>query len=85
MMCVLACQALTRKFALEPSVELPAVAELCPLNFTGADFYALCSDALIAAYKRKTDWIDQQVARANQASQQHEVYVSFVILWSPSN
>jgi hypothetical protein len=35
------------------------------MNFTGADFYALCSDALLAAYKRKTDAIDALVAARN--------------------
>ncbi len=44
---------------------VPQLATTCPLNFTGADFYALCSDALLAAYKRKTDAIDALVAARN--------------------
>jgi SpoVK/Ycf46/Vps4 family AAA+-type ATPase len=57
-------RALCRKFALAADVSLDAVAEQCPLNFSGADFYALASDALIAAYRRKTDWVDACVAEA---------------------
>ena len=47
-----ASQALTRKFDLGPDVDLPAVAEAIPSRFTGADMYALCSDAWTAAMKR---------------------------------
>jgi peroxin-6 len=57
-------RALCRKFALADDVSLDAVAERCPLNFSGADFYALASDALIAAFRRKTDWVDACVANA---------------------
>lgn len=53
--------ALTRKFLLAPDVNLKSIAEKCPLIFTGADFYALCSDALISAYKRRTNEIDALV------------------------
>lgn len=41
--------ALTRKFRLAPSVSLASVAAQCPLHLTGADFYALCSDALLTS------------------------------------
>jgi peroxin-6 len=40
-------QALTRKFRLGPALDLVRVARECPFNFTGADFYALCADALL--------------------------------------
>ena len=43
--------ALTRKFALDPDVSLPALAERCSLRFSGADFYALCADALMRAIR----------------------------------
>ncbi|XP_033639604.1 peroxisome assembly factor 2-like [Asterias rubens] len=46
-------QALTRKFVLSPDVKLDLVADKCPLTMTGADFYALCSDAMLNAVKRK--------------------------------
>jgi len=44
-------EALTRKFTLGRNVSLEAIAQKCPLNFTGADFYALCSDAMVNAIK----------------------------------
>jgi peroxin-6 len=43
--------ALTRKFALAADVSLPALAERCSLRFSGADFYALCADALMRAIR----------------------------------
>jgi len=47
--------ALTRKFSLGPDVDLAAIVEGCPLTLTGADFYALCSDALLCSMKEKID------------------------------
>ncbi|TYZ68659.1 hypothetical protein PybrP1_007876 [[Pythium] brassicae (nom. inval.)] len=58
-------QALTRRFALAPDVDLPAVVADCPLNFTGADFYALCSSALAAAMKARVAALDQQIEEIN--------------------
>ncbi|KAK3582678.1 hypothetical protein CHS0354_031089 [Potamilus streckersoni] len=52
-------QALTRKFHLEENLDLSAIAEKCPFNLTGADFYALCSDALLNAIKRKIDQLER--------------------------
>lgn len=45
-------QALTRKFSLSQHVGLGAVARECGPTFTGADLYALCADAWMAALKR---------------------------------
>lgn len=45
-------QALTRKFKLEADIDLPIIAEKCPPTFTGADMYALSSDAWMTALKR---------------------------------
>ena len=48
-------QALTRKFKLDPDVgDLGCIADQCPFNLTGADFYALCSDAMLKAMTRKS-------------------------------
>ena len=44
---------LSNRFTLAASVELDSIAELCPSGLTGADFYALCSDAMLVAVKRK--------------------------------
>ncbi|CAE7171060.1 unnamed protein product, partial [Rhizoctonia solani] len=58
-------QALTRKFKLDPSLDLAAVAERCPFNYTGADFYALCSDAMLKAMARKAEEIERRVVEIN--------------------
>ncbi|KAF9581438.1 peroxisomal assembly protein [Lunasporangiospora selenospora] len=59
-------QALTRKFRLHPSLDLLNVAEKCPFNYTGADFYALCSDAMLKAMSRIADDIENRVAEINK-------------------
>ena len=58
-------EALTRKFNLDPSIDLMAIAESCPFNFTGADFYALCSDAMLNAMIRTAGEVDTKVAAYN--------------------
>ncbi|WFC98302.1 peroxisomal assembly protein [Malassezia yamatoensis] len=59
-------QALTRKFRLDEDVgDLSAVANQCPFNLTGADFYALCSDAMLKAMIEKATEIDTRVAELN--------------------
>ena len=45
-------QALTRKFRLSKHVDLKSVARECAPTYTGADLYALCADAWMAALKR---------------------------------
>ena len=45
-------QALTRKFVMEDGIDLGIIAEKCPPTFTGADMYALSSDAWMTALKR---------------------------------
>ncbi|EJU05669.1 AAA-domain-containing protein [Dacryopinax primogenitus] len=59
-------QALTRKFRLDPSLDLMRVAEQCPFNYTGADFYALCSDAMLKAMTRKAEEVDAKIAEWNE-------------------
>lgn len=56
-------QALTRKFKLHPDLSLQKVAESCPFHYTGADFYALCSDALLKAMSRKAEELDEKIGR----------------------
>ncbi|XP_074553060.1 peroxisomal ATPase PEX6 isoform X2 [Halichoeres trimaculatus] len=51
-------QAVLRKFQLDPSVNLQEVVNQCPAHMSGADLYALCSDAMTAAIKRKISLID---------------------------
>ncbi|XP_078349662.1 peroxisomal ATPase PEX6-like [Oculina patagonica] len=52
-------KALTRKFCLHPDLRLEDVAAICPANLTGADFYALCSDAMLQSVKRKIELLEQ--------------------------
>nr|OQO25710.1 hypothetical protein B0A51_07272 [Rachicladosporium sp. CCFEE 5018] len=58
-------QALTRKFTLSPSLSLPRVAQSLPFTFTGADLYALCSDAMLKAVTRSARLVDARVAAIN--------------------
>ncbi|GAA6055837.1 hypothetical protein JCM3770_004784 [Rhodotorula araucariae] len=57
--------ALTRKFKLAPETDLAALAAKCPFNYTGADFYALCSDAMLKAMTRKASEVDARIAELN--------------------
>lgn len=45
-------KALTRKFVLNEDCDLEKVEFECPINMTGADFYALCSSAMMNAIRR---------------------------------
>ncbi|KAM7394822.1 hypothetical protein PAMP_021602 [Pampus punctatissimus] len=51
-------QAVLRKFQLDPAVNLQELVQRCPSHMTGADLYALCSDAMTTAIKRKISLID---------------------------
>lgn len=61
-------QALTRKFVLHPDVDLAEVAERCPARFTGADMYALCSDAWMTALRRGILGGTQEVTGGHDSS-----------------
>ncbi|KAJ7684814.1 AAA-domain-containing protein [Mycena polygramma] len=58
-------KALTRKFRLDPELDLARLAEQCPFNYTGADFYALCSDAMLNAMSRKAEALEAKLAQLN--------------------
>lgn len=68
-------RALTRKFKLDPDLSLVDVAEECPFHYTGADFYALCSDAMLNALNRKVAELDSKIAQLNKQSEfrQHQL------------
>jgi SpoVK/Ycf46/Vps4 family AAA+-type ATPase len=51
--------ALTRKFNLGSTVNLHEIAKSCPINLTGADLYALCSDAMATAIKSQIQAVQQ--------------------------
>jgi peroxin-6 len=69
-------EALTRKFRLDPGLDLRAIAQICPLNLTGADFYALCSDAMLNAMSRKAEGIDTKISVLNSQFDRHPHPVS---------
>ncbi|EJS42121.1 pex6p [Saccharomyces arboricola H-6] len=61
-------EALTRKFVLDRDVKLTELAKLCPFNYTGADFYALCSDAMLNAMSRIARIVETKVSRHNETT-----------------
>lgn len=60
-------KALTRNFTLAPDVDLMRVASRLPFTYTGADLYALCSDAMLKAITRKTRAVDEKVQDISKA------------------
>jgi peroxin-6 len=60
-------EALTRKFNLDAGVDLGRVASRLPFRYTGADLYALCSDAMLKAITKKTTQVDFRVQQASRA------------------
>ena len=54
-------EALTRKFTLDPSLNLRMIAESLPFTYTGADLYALASDAMLKAITRQADAVDRKI------------------------
>ncbi|XP_068683624.1 peroxisomal ATPase PEX6-like [Montipora foliosa] len=67
-------RALTRKFSLHPDLRLENVVALCPPNLTGADFYALCSDAMLNSVKSKIDLLEQ--GKADPSLESDEILVT---------
>ncbi|KAF2636342.1 peroxin 6 [Massarina eburnea CBS 473.64] len=60
-------EALSRKFTLHPDLSLQRVAEGLPFTYTGADMYALCSDAMLKAITRQARAVDEKVKAYNAA------------------
>ena len=54
-------KALTRKFSLHPMASLRRVADALPFTYTGADLYALCSDAMLKAVTRQASAVDEKI------------------------
>lgn len=61
-------KALTRKFTLSEDVDLHEIANICPFNYTGADFYALCSDSMLNAMIRAAKMVDSKVDQYNKSA-----------------
>lgn len=66
-------QALTRKFRLHPALRLENIAEQCPFHYTGADFYALCADALLKAMSRKAEELEATIGTQQSSTSFMEV------------
>lgn len=55
----------TSRFTLSPTLSLSRVASKLPFTYTGADFYALCSDAMLKAVTRQASLVDSKIAGIN--------------------
>src|SRR4051812_8604113 len=53
------------RFTLHPSLSLPTIASKLPFTYTGADFYALCSDAMLKAVTRQASHVDSKIHSIN--------------------
>ncbi|CAA0828182.1 Peroxisome biogenesis protein 6 [Striga hermonthica] len=71
-------KALTRKFKLHEDVSLYEIAQKCPINFTGADMYALCADAWFHAAKRKASYEDSERGSTDKSDAVVVEYEDFV-------
>ena len=54
-------EALTRKFTMHPETSLRRIADSLPFTYTGADLYALCSDAMLKAITRQASAVDTKI------------------------
>ncbi|KAK4230605.1 hypothetical protein QBC38DRAFT_469206 [Podospora fimiseda] len=70
-------EALTRKFTLHPSVSLRNVAERLPFTYTGADFYALCSDAMLKAVTRQATYVDNKIKSINASNEKKPITTAY--------
>lgn len=59
-------EALTRKFKIDENVDLAKIAERCSFTYTGADFYALCSDSMLNAMTRVAGEVDTKINDYNK-------------------
>ncbi|XP_028398673.1 peroxisome assembly factor 2-like [Dendronephthya gigantea] len=72
-------KALTRKFNLPEEISLGDLVDMCPENLTGADFYALCSNALLNAIKRQILKQDAGTAKAELTQQDFELAIENLV------
>ncbi|KAF1949431.1 AAA-domain-containing protein [Byssothecium circinans] len=69
-------EALSRKFILHPDLSLQRVASNLPFTYTGADMYALCSDAMLKAITRQARAVDEKVKIYN-ASHTPQITIAY--------
>jgi peroxin-6 len=58
------------RFNLHPDLSLRRISQTLPFTYTGADLYALCSDAMLKAITRSAQKVDDKV-KAHNASLPH--------------
>jgi peroxin-6 len=61
---------------MSPNLSLQRIASQLPFTYTGADFYALCSDAMLKAVTRQASAVDQKVAAINRESK-HNITTAY--------
>lgn len=68
-----------RRFTLDPFLSLSTVAHWLPLSYTGADLYALCSDAMLKAVIRQAASVEAKVKAMNEqrSDSEHEVSTAY--------
>ncbi|XP_052769801.1 peroxisomal ATPase PEX6-like [Mya arenaria] len=76
--------ALTRKFHLEKDFNMERFTDKCPLILTGADFYALASDAMLNALKRQIELIDKGEPTGDYVEVTEEDFEQALLSLSPS-
>jgi peroxin-6 len=74
-------KALTRKFHLDPALDLEDVAQRCPFNYTGADLYALASDAMLRAMSRTAGSVDARIRQLEQEAEKHGGEAGIDVAW----
>ena len=52
---------------MSPALSLQRVAAQLPFTYTGADFYALCSDAMLKAITRQASAVDAKITAINSS------------------
>lgn len=76
-------RALTRKFLLDPDINLEEISQQCPATLTGADLYGVCSRAWMRAFKRKVS-SNPDVACHDQVQVSQEDFYHSVSTVTPS-
>jgi peroxin-6 len=61
---------------MPPTLSLRRIAEQLPFTYTGADFYALCSDAMLKAVTRQSSAVDAKIAAIN-ASREYPISTAY--------
>ena len=61
---------------MSPTLSLRRVANQLPFTYTGADFYALCSDAMLKAVTRQASAVDAKIATIN-ASREYPISTAY--------